>query len=130
MAGVQFFSHGSICLNKDLQLRVLALFLKIKNILSNVHTYIKKRGWLFHCNSGIKTVTLKMLLFYQSKFNIGYHTRMTSTNTKPEVTNQKSTNQSPSIRKNEQQICCLKTMKSVTTRQISRPPHLLSVWTS
>ena len=33
LAGFQFFPHGgSICLNKDLQLRVLVPFLKIKYV--------------------------------------------------------------------------------------------------
>ena len=43
LAGFQFFLHGgSICLNKDLQLRVLVPFLEIKYVLSyfSFETYI------------------------------------------------------------------------------------------
>ena len=34
LARSPFFSHGNVCLNKDLQLRVLVPLLKIKNVLS------------------------------------------------------------------------------------------------
>ena len=57
-----FFSIGNICLNKDAVAYVLVPFPKIKNVLSNFEcTYIRKWGWLFHCNTRTKAKNVTFL---------------------------------------------------------------------
>ena len=56
-----YCSHGTICLNKDLQLRVLVPLLKVKMFSVTFHferTYTNSKwGKLFHCNTCTKNIT-------------------------------------------------------------------------
>ena len=72
-AAFMFFSHSNICLNKDLQFRVLVPFLKIINVLGTFHfecTCTKKYRSLFLCNIGTKAKNVTLLTLGSDNYDV------------------------------------------------------------